>query len=149
MQRHETGPPNELAALLGPFWSEDRARRALGVESAEAMRSRRHDGTLLALDTTNGTRLYPVWQFHRAAGHVEVRPALVPLMRALRHHNSWTVATFLNTPAPELDGHTPMDALRNGYPATLLIDLAHTVAREWSAGTSDTDTTQPSAAHSN
>jgi hypothetical protein len=39
----------------------------------------------------------------------------------------------LRTPAPELGTLTPLDWARKDHDSAALIDLAHDVAREWSA----------------
>jgi hypothetical protein len=125
---------NELAAFLGPFWSATKAREALRVGSRQAMESRRKSGALLGLRTSDGAIVYPVWQFRRSAGVVEVRPPLVPMLRTLKHYDPWTVGVLLRTPAPELETLTPLDWARAGRSPEALRVLACVVAREWSAG---------------
>ena len=81
-----TGEPvttNEIAQVVGPCWSEPKVLAALGV-TADTVASRREAGTILALPTADGARVYPVDQFRRHDGTVEVKPALLPLLRALR-----------------------------------------------------------------
>jgi hypothetical protein len=126
--------PNELVALVGPFWSETKTCAALGI-SVSDLASRRDDGTVLGLTTSDGDRLYPIAQFHRLDGRVEVKPALLPLLEALRAFDPWTVAVLLHTPASELDGATPLDWVRSHGAPERLEDLGHVVASEWAAGT--------------
>lgn len=127
--------PNELADLVGPFWTGARTREALGVATRQAMDSRRRSGSILGVKSSDGDLFYPVSQFHRRSdGTVEVKPALVVVFRVLRDFDSWTTAVFLHTPAPELGGRTPLDWVRKGNDAKALEDLAVAVAREWSAG---------------
>jgi hypothetical protein len=127
--------PNELADLVGPFWTSARTREALGVSSRQALDSRRRTGSVLGVKSTDGDRFYPVSQFHkRADGGIEVKPALVPFLRTLRGFDAWTVAVLLHTPAPELADLTPLDWVRHGKDPKALEDLARAVAREWSAG---------------
>lgn len=126
---------NTLADLLAQYWTGARVRKALGIRTRQALDSRRRHGSILGVKSTDGDVLYPVEQFHRRAdGQVEVKPALVPLLRALREHDSWAVGVLLCTPAPELDGLTPFDWAQQKRPAETLERLGRRVAREWSAG---------------
>lgn len=124
---------NEIAELVGPTWSEDKVVAALGV-SADTVAARRDAGTLLALPTSDGDLAYPVSQFQRLSGTVKVKPALVPVLRALHEFDPWAVAVLLHTPAPELDGEAPLEWLSGGGAPEALASLAETVAREWAAG---------------
>jgi hypothetical protein len=129
------GGRDDLASLLGPFWSATRAREALGLASRQALNERRRSGSVLGLKTASNDIVYPVSQFQRRDGRVEVKPLLVPFLRTLRGHDPWAVATLLHTPAPELGGLTPLAWLkRGGEHVDALEDLARTVAREWRAG---------------
>jgi hypothetical protein len=125
--------PNELAALLGPFWSSTKVRSIFGATSRQALADRRKHGSVLGLKTSDNDVVYPVFQFHQHDGRVEVRPALVSVLRILKAFDPWTVAVFLRTPAPELGALTPLDWARKDHDSAALIDLAHNVAREWSA----------------
>lgn len=125
---------NELAELIGPFWTARRVCAALGL-SPDALDIRRADGTVLALSSADGVVVYPVSQFQRHPdGTTEVRPALIPVLQALHAYDPWAVAVLLHTPAPELDGTTPLDWLGAGGDQAPLTRLAEAVAWEWSAG---------------
>lgn len=126
---------NELAAVVGPFWTEGKVCDALSID-AQVLASRRESGTVLGLTTTtDGVWVYPVSQFHRRDdGTVEVKPPLVPFLQALRAFDAWTVAVILHTPAPELDDTTPLDWIRQDGSAETLSALATALVREWSAG---------------
>ncbi|GCD90168.1 hypothetical protein [Nocardioides sp. LS1] len=129
------GQVHEMAEVVGPFWSEARAVAALGV-SAETVASRRDSGTILALPTNDGVLVYPVDQFQKVGGggdDVEVKPALLPFLRALRGFDPWAVAVLLHTPAPELDGATPLGWLSDGGAPDTLTRLGEVVAREWAS----------------
>ena len=131
-----TGEPvttNEIAQVVGPCWSESKVLAALGV-TADTVASRRETGTILALTTADGARVYPVDQFRRHAGTVEVKPALLPLLRALRRFDPWAVAVLLHTPAPELDAATPLGWLSDGGAPEPVARLGEVVAHEWAAG---------------
>ena len=129
---------NEIAALIGPFWTESKVCDVLGV-AADELAVRRAEGTVLALTSTDGDTFYPVDQFQRRGDErLEVRAALVPLLRTLRSFDAWTVAVLLHTPAPELGGLTPLDWARQGGTEGTLADLALVVSREWAAGAATT-----------
>lgn len=124
-------PANELADLLGPFWSPTRVSAQLGL-SEDMQASARSAGTLLGLRTSDEQMRYPVWQFHRHDdGTLEVRPALAAMFRELGDFDPWAVAVLIHTPAPELDGQTPISAARASVNTSVLAGLARAVAREW------------------
>ena len=125
---------NEIAALIGPVWSEKSTCESLGVASS-ALASLREAGEILGLVTGDGVTVYPVWQFRRREAMVEVKPNLIPAFRALCGFDAWTVAVLLHTPSPELDGLTPLDWLTARHDPDAVSDLARVVAREWAAGT--------------
>lgn len=118
-----------------PVLDRARARQTLGLKSRQALASRVSNGSVLALKSADGAVLYPVSQFHRRSdGTAEVKPALVAFLRTLRAFDPWAVGVLLHTPAPELGGLTPMGWARQDRDPDTLADLAHAVAREWSAG---------------
>jgi hypothetical protein len=130
--RRADGPDaNEIAKLVGPMWSEAKVCDALGIE-AKALATRREEGTVLVPMMSDGVRAYPISQFQRTDGAIEVRPALIPFLTTLRHFDPWTVAVLLQTPAPELEDKTPFDWLGIGGDPKVLEDLARTVSSEWS-----------------
>ena len=128
---------NEIAEVVGACWSQNKVLTALGVTS-EALAAWRSTGRILGLLTSDGARVYPVTQFQRREGAVEVRPALLPVLRALRGFDPWAVAVLLHTPAPELDDASPLGWLSDGGAPEVLARLAETVAREWAAGSART-----------
>lgn len=132
---HRTGEPvtSELADVVGPVWSEGKVCDTLGID-AIVLAERRAVGEVLGFTTAQGDVVYPVDQFQRHDGAVEVRPALLPFLRRLRRFDPWTVAVLLHTPAPELGDQNPLDWLRLGGDGQAVADLARTVAREWSTG---------------
>lgn len=130
MTEQQTG----IGALVGPCWSPTRVCSALDVTDP-GLAARRESGEVLGLSTRDGDVVYPLWQFQRREGRVEVKPALVPLFRALRRFDGWAVAVLLHTPSPELDGQTPLGWLDGGRDPAAVGALGGVVAREWSAGT--------------
>lgn len=125
---------NELAALVGPCWSEAQVASALAVPP-ESLAGLRAEGGVLGLLAADRAWVYPVDQFNRRDGRVEVEPGLLPVFRALRGHDPWAVAVLLHTPAPELDGATPLGWLTAGESSKDVVALTVVVAREWAAGT--------------
>ncbi len=123
---------NEIADLLAPFWSAERTREALGGPSRAALADRRKNGTLLGLKTTDGVIVYPVDQFERRDGRVQVKAGLKPFLSALKRHDPWSVALLAHTPASELDDLTPLEWLRKGLSPDTLRDHARRVDAEWS-----------------
>lgn len=122
---------NELATLLGPFWSASHVAHALALPDIEAVHEWVKDGQLLALPTSDGEHVFPVSQFSSTSGCVEVHPHLLPIMEALRLHDPWSVALLMVTPAAELGGRTPVDCDVRDLAA--LRDLARQIDREWSS----------------
>lgn len=93
---------NPLASRIGPVWSSARTREALGLRTRQALNSRRVNGTVLGITTTEGQVYYPLFQFRRHGGTVDVHPHLVPVLKVLRKVDSWTVAAMLQATDPEL-----------------------------------------------
>lgn len=125
--------PGAVAGVVGPLWSEPRVCEALAV-TTDALAALRATGDVLGAMTSDGVALYPVSQFQRRDGVTEVRPGLVPFLRALHGFDCWAVAVLLDTPAPELDDRTPLDWLRAGGDPETVAALGTAVAREWGAG---------------
>lgn len=125
-------PPkvNELAALIGPFWSADRVRSALGGIDRKTLDQMGREGEVLGVTTSDGVTIYPVSQFQRLSDGAQVRPAILRFIRALRHLDPWTVAVLLHAPSAELRGSTPLEWDRKGQDAGALLDLALALAKE-------------------
>lgn len=121
---------NELAVLVGPFWSEVRVMEALGVPSRGALAARRRRGSVLGVRSADGVWMYPLWQFQRRGGVEEVRPGLVAVLREWTGLDGWTVAVLLQVGAVELEGLSPLGWLREGRPVDGLVWFARVVARE-------------------
>lgn len=140
-EHREAGDQNAIAAVVGPLWSETRVCQALGI-TTDALAALRAAGGVLSATTSDGVSVYPVSQFQRRDGAVEVRPDWVPLLQTLSRFDHWTVAVLLKTPAPELDDLTPLDWLRAGHDPEAVADLAVAVAREWTAGGAEAESAQ-------
>lgn len=123
---------NDLVGFLSPFWSSAKVRTELGLHTRQALDSRRRSGSILALKTSDGQLVFPVSQFHRTAGKVEVKPELRSIFSTLRKHDPWTVAVLLHTPAQELGALTPLDWVRHGNDTLQLVAFARRIDAEWS-----------------
>jgi hypothetical protein len=122
---------SELADLLAPFWTAQRAQAALGI-SRQAMADRRKTGAILALKAADtDTYFYPVAQFETKDGAVRVKPMLRRFLMTLRHREPWTVGVLLHTPAPELENRTPLDWVRRHGDEGTLLDYARVVNAEF------------------
>ncbi|WP_157829651.1 hypothetical protein [Nocardioides alpinus] len=104
-------------ADLGPFYDSAGALHQLGNVTKQALASRRTNETVLAMRTGDGQWLYPAWQFTGDGG---IRPALVPVLKALRGLDRWAAGVWLVAAHPDLSGSSPRQALRAGAdPATV------------------------------
>ncbi|MGH3442361.1 MAG: hypothetical protein ACRDUY_10045 [Nitriliruptorales bacterium] len=105
---------------VGPFYDTDGARAALGGVTKQAVSQRVGAGRLLGLrlasDGSGRHRMvYPVWQFREAI--LRALPAVLQAAgySAERPVAGWTIATWLTTSDPELDGMTPLRLLEAGH----------------------------------
>jgi hypothetical protein len=95
------------AAHVGPALSQSDTARLLG-KSEQAVSK---DPRLLRVRNRDGHPVYPVLQFdgrRQLPGLARVVAALTASLQPL------TVASWLTTPLPDLDGRRPVDVLRDG-----------------------------------
>jgi hypothetical protein len=102
---------DEHFADVGPFFDSAGARLQLGLRTKQALDSRRNTQTVLAMQTGDGTWLYPAWQFTGAGG---VHHVLRPVLKELRGMDRWQVGVWLVSDHPDLGGVSPRQALRDG-----------------------------------
>lgn len=121
-----TDPEAELVQAVAPLWSMERTRAALGLIESQVT-ERMRDGSLLGLECSDGSLVFPLAQFETHDGTVRVRPALVQFLGMLRDEDPWTVALVLVTAADELDGDSPVDWTRDGRDIEALLDYATTL----------------------
>lgn len=109
------------AGQLGPAYRQGDVARLLH-KSRQAVSA---DSGLLRLDMRDGEIGYPVFQFDGR----RVLPGLREVVRALAPAvaTGWTTASWLTSPTPDLDGRTPLDALRAGE-ADRVLELARRTA---------------------
>jgi hypothetical protein len=111
---------------LGPVYDVEGVRALLGRAGAPVSRqavSKRRG--LLALTTGSGRVLYPAFQFRGGAPVAGIAQVLDVLPESLI--SRWSLASWLATPEPELDGERPIDVLAYGQ-----VDVVVAVARAWS-----------------
>ncbi len=104
---------------VGPFYDTEGVMTLLGGVSKQAVNDRVRRHRLLALRTGSGRLVYPTGQFDGrqvVAGLGAVLDALVP-----DDTEAWMVASWLSTTDDALGGRTPIDALRDGDTATVLV----------------------------
>lgn len=117
-------PGNPMASAIGRFYRSDAVMELLGLNSKQALASRRQSGAVLAAKTADGTLAYPAFQFDVAGRRVD--PTLAPVIRELREVDGWTTALWLVTANPDLDGRSPREALTD--PEAVLLAAKHLVA---------------------
>jgi len=96
------------AEQLGPAYRQGDVARLLG-KSRQAVSA---DRGLLRLEQRSGEIAYPVFQFD---GQRQL-PGLREVVRVFEAvvTTPWTTASWLTSPAMELDDRTPLEALREG-----------------------------------
>jgi hypothetical protein len=125
---------NSLVERVGSLWSADRVIQALGLDDHGALEQAVADGAVLGLQTSDGVLVYPVWQFHRTADGVAVLPGLLPVISALHEHISWSLATWIRMPSPEIGGRTVLEVATDDPDNEALRSLVQQFNRELSAG---------------
>ena len=119
-------------AALGPYYSSRGVMRVLRIDTKQALDDRRRRGTVLGAKTSQGTWVYPAFQFdlpkHR------VRTSMVEVLAQLKDAPRWGAVLWLRTPHPDLDGAEPIDALGVASSRDRVVALAreyvHAVAGE-------------------
>jgi hypothetical protein len=98
---------------LGPFYSTRGVCRILGGISRQAVEDRRRRHRLIALRTSDGSWVYPSYQFD---GRNRPIVAIVDAHRRLRvgRIDEWTAASALLGPQPELGGRSIVEHVRSG-----------------------------------
>lgn len=108
-----TGTPDQYwDAHIGPFYD------ARGVQDVTRLTEPALDATvaagdILSVSTTDGTELFPVFQFSERG---ELLPALAQVIRLLTPvtDDLWDIALWLNTRSRDFEGNTAAQILRSG-----------------------------------
>lgn len=103
---------NLLADWVGPLWSGERVRAALGLPDREALAVLRRDRRVLGVPISDGEVVYPAWQFQQHGATWVVCPTLAAVLTIIGGHDGWAVAVLLNTPAPQF-GKIPASMVPN------------------------------------
>lgn len=120
---------NPWAAIIGPCYTTASLARALSRPEAE-VRADAKLLRLLALETDDGTTLYPAFQLHD--GHIV--DGLEEVLRILQTGvaDPWTWAQWLNTAVSDENPPRIIDALRTGD-IDLVVLRARQDAASWSS----------------
>lgn len=107
---------------VGPTLSSRAVAELLGV-SRQAVHERTQRGSLLALRGSDGSMLYPAFQFgsngRPLAGVAEAVRTLTPAVET-----RYTIAAWFTSPEPELGGATPSGWLREGRDPAAVVEQA-------------------------
>lgn len=118
---HQDADDRAWAEQLGPVYRQGDVARLLD-KTRQAVSA---DSGLLRLTLRNGDIGYPVFQFdgrRMLPGVREVVRLLEPVVAS-----PWTIASWLTSPAGELDGRAPIEVLRDGR-IDAVIELARQTA---------------------
>jgi|GEM_PF-1763845 len=96
------------AGQLGPAYRQGDVARLLG-KTRQAVSA---DRGLLRLEMRDSEIGYPVFQFQGRQPLAGIREIVRTFQPAVT--STWTTASWLTSPATELDGRTPLEALRAG-----------------------------------
>ncbi|HRD59507.1 MAG TPA: hypothetical protein PLZ93_03900 [Nocardioides sp.] len=108
-------------AAIGPFYDEQGAAHWLGNITPRELERRRDRHQVLAMQTLDGTWLFPAWQL-TPDGHVLL--PLLPALRALAGLDRWLAGAWLINGHPALDGQSPRQALSGGADPKWIATLA-------------------------
>lgn len=113
-----------MAVQVGPFHVAEDVAEILGVGVTDLGRLVESHG-VLSVETSDGERLFPVWQFTGGT----VYPALRDVLHQFADVgvDGWTVAVWLTTPSVDLPGEaSPRDWLLAGRdPSPVVRAAAH------------------------
>jgi len=105
---------DELLSMEGGYLTLSQAARYLNM-SRQGVERRRQRNRLVAIARGRKGFAYPKWQFS-ADGKAGVLPGLEEVLAALAAQGvrGWGVLSFFLNPHADLDGRTPLEALRQG-----------------------------------
>lgn len=114
------------AQQLGPVYRQHDVARLLD-KSKQAVSA---DPGLLKLEMRNGQVAYPVFQFDGRRVLPGIREVVDTLTPAVA--TAWTIASWLTSPQPSLDGAAPLERLRAGG-VDVVLAAARRTARSMAA----------------
>ena len=122
--------PSRWDDLLGPFYSTRQITDLLGGVSRQAVADRRERRTLLGLKTSDGVVVFPTFQFNDRR---EVLAGLPEVLQCFRGADvdDWTLAGWLVSPLPALQGQSVIQWLRSGRDLQPVLVLARDAARRF------------------
>ena len=125
--------PSPLEALTGPFYDTGSLRKWLGV-TRQALDSRARHGSILALTTGDGTRVYPAWQWRADKSTVPHLGQVLPLLLA-GARDPWTAALWMTSPIDWGDGHevAAWQWLASGGDPTPVLSEARADGARWAS----------------
>lgn len=125
--------PSPMEDLTGPFYDTAGLRSWLGI-TRQALDSRARNGTLLALTTGEGQRVYPAWQWRNDRTTIpHLAEVLQPLLAAAR--DTWIVALWMTAPVDHGDGReiAAWKWLDEGNDPEPVVSEARADAARWAA----------------
>lgn len=116
---------------VGPdFYDEAALADAMTVDGSSAtvddVPRMRAEEQILALATADDQWIHPTWQVQEG----RLLPGLPDILKAFRGHPAWSAALWLTTAHDDLDGSTPVDALKAGA-VDAVLTLAARTAQRW------------------
>lgn len=125
--------PSPLEDLTGPFYDTSSLRKWLGV-TRQALDSRARHGSILALTTGDGTRVYPSWQWRADKSTVPHLSEVLPLLLA-GARDPWTAALWMTSPVDWGDGHevSAWQWLDDGGDPTSVLSEARADGARWAS----------------
>lgn len=113
-----------MHSSVGPFYDSAGAMKQLRLETQAALLARRERQNVLAMQTLDGTWLYPAWQFTEDGG---IHEELTEVLDALRGVDRWVAGLWLVNPHESLGRVSPRQALREGADPHIIAVLASQV----------------------
>ena len=98
---------------LGPLLDAEAARTQLGLGSREELSNLARSGQLLALETKGHAKLYPAFQFTSRGKPYKDLASLLDLFAGAAE-SPYTVASWMVSPNPVLEGQSPIAWMRSG-----------------------------------
>ena len=114
---------------VGATWTAEEVARQLQCDLAHVADLVLH-GRMIELVTSDGFRLYPVWQFHER----KPLPGLVDVLAELPEAtvDRWTLAAWCRLPQESLQDRSVADSLSSSAPLEDVLRVCRHASRRWS-----------------